>query len=47
MMEMMYQAGFRWIHYGIETGDEKVAQKINKPLTQTEVLSTIEKTKKI
>jgi radical SAM superfamily enzyme YgiQ (UPF0313 family) len=47
MMELMYQAGFRRIHYGVETGDETIAKNINKPLTQKEILTTIEKTKEI
>jgi radical SAM superfamily enzyme YgiQ (UPF0313 family) len=47
MMEIMYQAGFWRIHYGVETGDETIARKINKPLTQKEILSTIRKTKNI
>ena len=30
MMEDMWQAGFRWIHYGVESGDDALLQSIHK-----------------
>ncbi len=46
-MKIMYKAGFRWIHYGIECGDESVFKAIQKPLSIEKIKEVIKKTKKI
>ena len=46
-MKLMYQAGFRWIHYGVESGNDNILRKINKNITQEQIRDVINKTKEI
>lgn len=43
----MYKAGFRWIHYGVESGDEKQLIKINKKTNPSKIKEVLKKTKNI
>lgn len=46
-MKLMHRAGFRWIHYGIESGNNDLLKKINKNLNRIQIEEVIKKTKKI
>lgn len=47
LMQHMYAAGFRWIHYGVETANEKVSQTIHKHLQQEKIRHAIQQSKNI
>lgn len=47
VMEKMFEAGFRWIHYGAESADEDMLIKMNKKTNPQYMLEVIQKTKKI
>ncbi|EKE30297.1 MAG: Fe-S oxidoreductase [uncultured bacterium (gcode 4)] len=46
-MELMYKAGFRWIHYGVESASENLLKSVGKYIPKEQVRDVIEKTKKI
>lgn len=45
--ELMYKAGFRWIHFGIETGSQRVLEDNNKSFDIEYAKSVIKEVKKI
>lgn len=47
MMERMYEAGFRWIHYGVESGDDELLSKIHKRITAEDINRIVEQTRTI
>ena len=47
MMEEMYGAGFRWIHYGVESGDDAQLQSIHKKVTAAEARRIVRETRGI
>ncbi len=46
-MKYMYEAGFRWIHYGAESGDSEQLKNMNKKIDQFKMLDVLQKTKEI
>ena len=44
-LELMYRAGFRWIHYGAEFGDDAVLQTLRKRISVKQITQAIELTK--
>lgn len=47
VMEKMFEAGFRWIHYGAESGDASVLASMNKKTNPERMLEVLHKTQKI
>ena len=47
LLEYMYKVGFRWVHYGIETGSERLLKLMNKEMDTNYIKQVIEETKKI
>lgn len=47
LLEYMYTVGFRWIHYGIETGSERLLKLMKKEMNINYVKQVIEETKQI
>ena len=47
MMEDMYAAGFRWIHYGVESGDDEQLATIHKKITAVEAKRIVRETRDI
>ena len=47
MMELMHKAGFRWIHYGVESGDDRLLKTIHKRTDARTALQIVQKTKAI
>lgn len=47
LMELMFKAGFRWIHYGAESGSNKLLRQNGKNQSIEDITSVIQKTKKI
>lgn len=47
VMEKMFEAGFRWIHYGAESADENMLISMNKKTNPQHMLDVITNTKKI
>lgn len=47
VMKTMFQAGFRWIHYGAESADDNVLYNMHKKITAKQTLEVIQKTKQI
>lgn len=47
LMELMYQAGFRWVHYGAESGSNKLLKQSGKNQSIEKITSVIQKTKEI
>lgn len=47
LLQYMYKVGFRWIHYGIETGSERLLKLMNKEMDINYIREVIEETKKI
>lgn len=45
LYRLMYKAGFRWIHYGAESGSNRLLKENGKHQTREEIISVIEKTK--
>ena len=43
----MYQVGFRWIHFGIETGSSRLLKQMNKEMDIDKVKEIIKETKEI
>lgn len=46
-LQYMRKAGFNWIHYGVEFGDDKVLKRLNKRSTVDTMRSAIEMTKDV
>lgn len=47
MMEKMYEAGFRWIHYGVESGDDRLLAAIHKKIDLNGVRRIVTRTQDI
>ena len=47
LLEYMYKVGFRWIHFGIETGSERLLKLMNKDMDINYIKQVLEETKKI
>lgn len=47
MMEEMWQAGFRWIHYGVESGDDAMLAAIHKKIGADDARRIIAETRAI
>lgn len=47
LMELMFKAGFRWIHYGAESGSNKLLQQNGKNQSIENTASVVQKTKDI
>lgn len=47
VMEKMFEAGFRWIHYGAESGDASVLASMNKKTNPERMLEVLKKTQNI
>ena len=47
LMETMFKAGFRWIHYGAESGSNKILRQNGKNQSIEHITSVIRKTKNI
>lgn len=47
MMTKMYQAGFCWIHYGIESGSNRLLNQVNKKTNSDQIKTVLQKTKEI
>jgi radical SAM superfamily enzyme YgiQ (UPF0313 family) len=45
MMEEMWRAGFRWIHYGVESGDDAMLQSIHKKVNSDDARRIIAETR--
>ena len=45
MMEAMYEAGFRWIHYGVESGDNRLLKSIHKRVDADDVRRIVNRTR--
>jgi|GEM_PF-873259 radical SAM superfamily enzyme YgiQ (UPF0313 family) len=42
MLELMVTAGWRWIHYGVESGDDEVLRKTNKGVSSRKIEEILE-----
>jgi len=47
VMQKMFNAGFRWIHYGVESGDMQQLHLMNKKITPEKTQYVLSKTKEI
>lgn len=47
IIKRMYQVGFRWIHFGIETGSSRLLKQMNKEMDINRVKEIIKETKEI
>lgn len=47
MFELMYNSGFRWIHFGIETADEKLLEQMNKIQSCKDIINCLSEVKEI
>lgn len=47
VMTRMYEAGFRWIHYGAESADENILLNMKKKTNPDQILEVLKKTKEI
>ncbi len=47
LFETMYEVGFRWIHFGIESGSEEVLKKMGKPMNIDYIKQVIKEVKEI
>ena len=45
--ELMYKAGFRWLHFGIESGSQKVIENNNKSFNIEYAKKVIKEVKQI
>lgn len=46
-MEKMYEAGFRWIHYGAESGDDNQLKAMGKRINAQKIRETVKQTQQI
>lgn len=47
VLQDMFKGGFRWIHYGAESGDDEQLQKMGKRITSQKIYEVVKKTKEI
>lgn len=47
LLEYMYKVGFRWVHFGIETGSKRLLKLMNKDIDINYIKQVIEETKNI
>ena len=47
MFEKMYSVGFRWVHFGIETGSQRLLKLMNKPMNLDYIKKVIGEVKNI
>lgn len=47
LFELMYEVGFRWVHFGIESGSERILKAMGKPMDIFYVKQVIKEVKKI
>ncbi len=47
MMETMHEAGFRWIHYGVESGDDRLLNSIHKKVNADDVRRIVNRTREM
>lgn len=47
MFKLMYKAGFRWVHFGIESGSERILKEMNKPMNLINIRTIIKTLKSI
>ena len=47
LFKLMYEVGFRWIHFGIESGSEEILKKMGKPMSITYIRQVIKEVKEI
>lgn len=47
LFELMYEVGFRWVHFGIESGSERILKAMGKPMDISYVKQVIKEVKKI
>lgn len=47
IIKRMYQVGFRWIHFGIETGSSRLLKQMNKEMDINRIKEIIKETKEI
>ncbi len=45
VMAQMYKAGFRWIHYGAESGSQRILDSIHKRITPAQIKRVLNETK--
>lgn len=46
-MELMHKAGFKWIHYGAESGDDKQLATMGKKINYEKIKNTVQETQSI
>lgn len=46
LLDLMYKAGFRWLGFGIETGNEEILRQTGKKITKAQVEKTLRMAKK-
>lgn len=47
LFERMYQVGFRWVHFGVESGSEKILRRMNKFIPSDIIKKTITEVKEM
>lgn len=47
LLEYMYKVGFRWVHFGIESGSERLLKLMNKEMDINYIKQVVEETKEI
>lgn len=47
LMKVMYDTGFRWLHFGIESGSAKILKIMNKQMDIKKIIEVIKKVKQI
>jgi radical SAM superfamily enzyme YgiQ (UPF0313 family) len=47
IMRLMYKAGFRWIHYGAESGSSRILKNVGKKVNRERIKDVIRQTQKI
>lgn len=47
LMQTMYESGFRWLHFGIESGSERILKIMNKPMDIKKIVDVITEVKNI
>lgn len=47
LFEFMYEVGFRWVHFGLESGSEKILKKMGKSMDISHIKQVIKEVKEI
>ena len=47
LFKLMYEVGFRWIHFGIESGNEEILKRMNKDMNLKTIINIINEVKNI